>query len=112
MQYVAVVSLSLLLLVLVANVTVNQYARGVVRDALAEGARAGAVGDGPAACEARAQEVLDGLLRGPVGDAVAVSCTRAGDLVVARAAGRLPSFLPALVPHWDVSYVATMQVEA
>lgn len=111
-QYVAVVAFSLLLLVLVANLTVNQYARGVIRDALSEGARAGAAaGAGPAECAARANDVMDGLLRGPVGDGVGVSCRREGDLIVARAEGRLPSWLPMLVPHWRVSHLATMQVE-
>ena len=111
-QYVAVVAFSLLLLVLVANLTVNQYARGVISDALSEGARAGAVaGAGPDECAARAHGVIDGLLRGPVGDGVVVSCRREGDLIVARAEGRLPSWLPMVVPDWHVSHVAAMQVE-
>ena len=54
-QYVAVVAMSLVLLVLVANLLVDLYARGAIRDALDEGVRAGApAGAGPSDCERRA----------------------------------------------------------
>ena len=69
-QYVIAVAWSLVLFVLVANLMVDLYARGAVRDALDDGVRAGAPAAGPvAACEARAHEVVSGLVRGPLLDA-------------------------------------------
>ena len=60
-QYVIAVAWSLVLLVLVANLLVDLYARGAVRDALDDGVRAGAPRRAPAAaCEARAHEVVPG----------------------------------------------------
>ncbi|MET1001488.1 MAG: hypothetical protein ABWZ15_06730 [Acidimicrobiia bacterium] len=108
-QYVAVVALSLVLLVLVANLLVDLYARGAIRDALDEGVRAAApAGTGPTDCERRAHEVLDGLLRGPIGDDIEVTCSLEGTAIVGRAEGSLPSWLPVLVPAWDVSFEAVM----
>lgn len=106
-QYVATAGLSLVLLVLVANLLVDLYARGVVRDALDEGARAAVVpGTSVETCETRARQVLDDLLRGPVGDGIAIECTIDGAFVVARARGSLPSWLPSLVPPWSVAFDA------
>ena len=62
-QYVATVGLSLILLVLFANLLVDLYVRGAVRDALDEGVRAAApAGSGRHECEERAHEVVDGLV--------------------------------------------------
>ncbi len=102
-QYVVAVALSLLFFVLVANFLVDVYARGAVRDALAEGARAGVpAGAAPGACEDRVHEVLDGLVRGPIGDDITVECRRDGAWVVAHASVVLPSWLPVLVPDWNM----------
>jgi len=98
-QYVATVGLSLIFLVLFANLLVDLYARGAVRDALDEGVRAAApAGTDARVCEARADEVLDGLLRGRLGDDIRVECGSDGSTMVARAEGSLPSWMPALVP--------------
>ena len=111
-QYVATVGLSLLFLVLFANLLVDLYARGAVRDALDEGVRAAApAGTDARVCEARAHEVLDGLLRGRLGDDIRVECGPDGSTMVARAEGSLPSWMPALVPSWGVSFEARMQRE-
>jgi hypothetical protein len=111
-QYVATVGLSLLLLVLFANLLVDLYARGAIRDALDEGVRAAAArGATIDECEARAAEVLTGLLHGPIGDDVRVRCETEGASVVARAEGSLPSWLPFAVPPWRVSYEARMRTE-
>ena len=111
-QYVAAVGLSMVLLVLVANLLVDLYARGVVRDALDEGARAAVVpGSDVETCARRAQQVLDDLLRGPVGDAIAIECAFDGAHVVARARGSLPSWLPALVPSWPIEFDALARRE-
>ncbi len=113
MQYVATVGLSLILLVLFANLLVDLYARGAVRDALDEGVRAAApVGGGRTECEERAREVVDGLLHGALGHDVRVSCEADGVTTTARAEGTLPSWLPFLVPPWRLSLTATMQGES
>jgi hypothetical protein len=99
-QYVAATALSLLLLVLVANLLVDLYARGAIRDALDEGVRAAAPVDATVdACEARAREVLDALVRGPIAD-VDLECRQDGAWVVADARVSLESWLPMLVPDW------------
>jgi hypothetical protein len=107
-QYVIAVAWSLLLLVLVANLMVDLYARGAVRDALDDGVRAGAPAVGPVvACEARAHEVLLGLVRGPLVDAQ-VRCDESGPFVVAEATVALRSWLPMLLPDWRM----TLRAEA
>ena len=108
-QYVTATALSLVLLVVVANLLVDVYARGAIRDALDEGVRAGApAGRTVADCEAKAREVLDGLLRGPIGDDVVVTCRRDGSAMTARAVGTLRSWLPILVPNWSFTFDAAM----
>jgi hypothetical protein len=101
-QYVIAVAWSLVLLVLVANLLVDLYARGVVRDALDDGVRAGApVGSSAAMCEARAREVVTGLVRGPLLE-THVRCEYAGAFVIADAQVRLRSWLPMLIPDWHM----------
>jgi hypothetical protein len=101
-QYVIAVAWSLVLLVLVANLLVDLYARGAVRDALDDGVRAGApVGSSVATCEARAREVVTGLVRGPLLH-THVRCEYAGAFVLADAQVTLRSWLPMLVPDWHM----------
>jgi len=101
-QYVIAVAWSLVLLVLIANLLVDLYARGAVRDALDDGVRAGApVGASVAACEQRAHEVVTGLVRGPLLNTV-VHCREDGDFVVADAQVILRSWLPMLIPDWHM----------
>ena len=93
---------------LVANLVVDLYARGAVRDALDDGVRAGAPATQPvAACEARAHEVVSGLVRGPLLDAV-LHCDASGAFVLAEAHVSLRSWLPMLVPDWHM----TLRAEA
>ena len=67
-QYVAATAMSLLVFVALANAVVDLYARGVVRAAVDEGARAGATLDvTPTECEQRARDVLRQPARGSVG---------------------------------------------
>jgi hypothetical protein len=109
-QYVTATALSLVLLVLVANLLVDVYARGAIRDALDEGVRTGApAGRTAADCEAKAHEVLDGLLSGPVGAGVTVRCARAGGAMTAHAEGTLRSWLPFVVPDWSFTFDAEME---
>lgn len=100
-QYVLATAFSLVVFVMLANLVVFLYGRGVVRAALAEGARAGSPAEaGPAACEAAALDVLDDLLGG-MRDQVAVHCAEEDGLVRARATVGFRSWLPALVPDWN-----------
>jgi hypothetical protein len=111
-QYVATIALTMLLLVLFANVLVDLYARGAVRDALDEGVRAAAPRSGSVqVCEARADEVVSGLLHGPFGRNVHIDCENAGGVVRARARGSFPSWLPGVAPSWRVALQAEMRVE-
>ena len=99
-QFVIAVAFSLLLLVLIANVIIVQYARGVVRSAAEEGAQAGSrLSATDVECEARAGEVLDGLLGGPMGDDISVSCTVGVTEVVATVQYTFTPWLP-LIPAW------------
>ncbi|MGQ0824465.1 MAG: hypothetical protein ACT4OX_05435 [Actinomycetota bacterium] len=107
-QYASATALSLVLLVMVANLLVDLYARAAVRDALDEGVRAGAVADRDVrACEAKAKDVLDGLLRGATGRNVDVVCAPDGAAMTARATGTLHSWLP-IVPDWHFTFDASM----
>jgi hypothetical protein len=100
-QYVLAVGLSFLLLVLVANLLVDLYARAAVRDALEEGTRAVVPADAvPAACVDRAESVMQNLLRGPIGRDIHIRCETDAGSVTATAEVRLPSWLPGLTPDW------------
>jgi hypothetical protein len=100
-QYVFAVGISFILLVLVANLLVDLYARAAVRDALEEGTRAVVPIDAsPAACIDRAHVVLHGLLRGPIGRDIQLRCDTALGVVVATADVRLRSWLPGVAPDW------------
>jgi hypothetical protein len=99
-QYVAATALSLLVFVALANFVVDVYARGVVRSAIDEGARAGAAVDtSPADCERRARDVLANLLAGAAGRSVEVSCREVDRTMHARARVVLPGWIPG-VPAW------------
>ncbi|MGH2707059.1 MAG: hypothetical protein ACRDJK_02050 [Actinomycetota bacterium] len=70
-QYLLAVGLSLVVMVLMTNFIVIQYARGVVRGALDEGVRAGSRARASELdCEERAKAALADLLQGPMGDEV------------------------------------------
>lgn len=100
-QFVAAVALSLLVLVLVANVILVQYARGVVRAAAEEGAQAGSrLTATERDCLRRADEVLDALLGGSMGDAVTVHCTVGATEVAATVRYRFTPWLP-VIPVWS-----------
>jgi hypothetical protein len=101
-QYVIAVAWSLVLLVLIANLLVDLYARGAVRDALDDGVRAAApAGASVLACEQRAHEVVTGLVRGPLLQTV-LHCRVDGAFVVADAQVTLRSWLPMLIPDWHM----------
>ncbi len=73
--FVGVVGLTMVLLVMVANLYVAHYARGVLQAAVEEGARqALAVGD-PQACRARVEDVVRSGLGTMAADVGPPSCT-------------------------------------
>lgn len=95
------VSFTLIVAVIVVTLLLYLYGQGAARAAIDEGVRAGSrVGAGEAACELRAQEALDGLMPGPLGDGVRVDCLIAGGKLVAVADVTLTSPLPG-VPSWS-----------
>lgn len=101
-QYVIAVAWSLVLLVLIANLLVDLYARGAVRDALDDGVRAAApAGATVAACETRAREVVSALVRGPV-LSTDIHCQDSGPFVTADTDVTLRSWLPMLIGDWHL----------
>jgi hypothetical protein len=103
-QYVAATALSLIAFVMMANFIVFLYARGVVRAAVDEGARAGSrFGATTAECDSRARDVLGDLLAGPLGSEVTVRCESNGEEMHASVHVTLRGWLPALVPDWTFS---------
>jgi hypothetical protein len=101
-QFVVATSLSLLVFVALANLVVDLYARGVVRSAIDEGARAGAPIDaGEADCEQRAKDVLSTLLGGSLDRTVAIDCRDEHGRMTAGAEVVLGSWLPGIVPSWS-----------
>ncbi|HET9059833.1 MAG TPA: hypothetical protein VFN61_07920 [Acidimicrobiales bacterium] len=88
------------------NLVLDEYAKGAIRAAIEQGARAGASWGGtPLQCEATANKALGSLLRGPFGDQVHIVCLVGPGDVSARAYGRLPSLLP-VVPSLQVEMTA------
>jgi hypothetical protein len=107
-QYVAATGLSLLAFVALANLVVDLYARGAVRAAVDEAARAAAPVDVALdVCDRRAREVLAHLLGGRMSSGVRVECSESAGSVRARAEVVLPSWLPAVVPEWSFSLVGS-----
>lgn len=99
-EFVAIAALSLLLLVVLANLIVVQYGRGVLRAAAEEGAQSGSrLFAGVAECEQRANEVVDAGLGGSMGDGVVVSCTPGSGTMVATVTFVFEPWLP-LVPSF------------
>jgi hypothetical protein len=111
-QFVAAAGLCLVVLALVANMIVFQYARGVVRAALDEGVRAGSRADASVShCLERIEEVLADLLGGELGRDVAVTCGVAGGRMVAAAEATFRAWIPG-VPDWDLRLEASSVKEA
>lgn len=99
-QYVAAVGLSLTFLVLLVNVMVFQYGRGVVQAAADEAARAAAPVDSDlGVCESRANDVLDDGLARSMRAGSHVTCRLDGQWVVVRGDASFPGWFP-LMPDW------------
>jgi hypothetical protein len=110
-QYVVATAFSLLVFVAMANVVVDLYARGAVRAAVDEGARAGAAVDTSAdECERRAHDVLANLLAGAIGRSVTVSCREVGGAMEAQARVTLAAWIPG-VPSWSFTVSGSVAKE-
>ena len=104
---VAAASFALVVFVLLANLVLVQYARGVSRTAVDEAVRRASVSTEPAsACSEALTEVLRELLGGSFGAGLAATCWVADDVVVASVSGALPPILP-VMPAFDVTAEAT-----
>ncbi len=113
MQYVAASAFSLVLFVLCANLLVDLYVRGAVRDALDEGVRSAVPAAADArVCEARAREVIDGIAGGAVLHVDELRCVRDGARVIATARVVLRSWLPGAAPDWRLAFRASARVES
>ena len=111
-QFIATAGLALLTFVLLANLVVFQYGKGVVRGALAEGVRAGApVGAGVTECEMAARSMLGDLLGGSMGDGVRVRCDDDGVTVFASADVTFASWVVG-VPDWSFRISASSVKES
>ncbi|MET0895634.1 MAG: hypothetical protein ABWY80_07270 [Acidimicrobiia bacterium] len=101
LQYVVATACSLVIFVMLVNVVVDLYARGAVRAAIDEAARAGAPIDASASeCAARARDVLLHLVGRRIRSGVSITCNERDDAMTARADVRLPSWL-GVIPDWS-----------
>lgn len=107
-QYVVATAFSLLLFVLVANLLVDLYARGAVRDALDEGVRAGVPVSATADdCATRARDVIGAIANGASVRVEELECVYDGDRIVSTARVSLRSWFPMLLPDWRLTLRAS-----
>jgi hypothetical protein len=111
-QYVVATAFSLLLFVLVANLLVDLYERGAVRDALDEGSRAGVPVSATADdCARRAHDVVHSIVSGSSMRIDELMCVQDGDRVVSTAKVSMRSWFPMLVPDWRLTLRASAHKE-
>jgi hypothetical protein len=111
-QYVVATAFSLLLFVMVANLLVDLYERGAVRDALDEGVRAGVPASASAEdCLARSRAVVESIASGSSLRVDSMTCRQEGDRVVADARISLRSWFPMLLPDWRIDLRASAHRE-
>jgi hypothetical protein len=108
---VLAIGLALLATIALVNFVVYQYGRGAVRSAIDQAARTGSrASASEATCEARANQALDTLLGGPMGDDITITCTDNGQYVTATATGTFHGWID-IVPDWSWSITATATKE-
>ena len=110
-EFALVAAVAVTLALGVAQFALFLYERNVVMGALAEGARVGAAygrgaGDGVRAAATLVRQAVGGGVAG----GVRIQARAEGDLVVLRAVGELPSFVPGL-PGLPVRMMASMHEE-
>jgi hypothetical protein len=106
---------TLIVFLVALNLILDQYGQGVMRTAVDQGARAGSTqtavpGEAVAACETKAAEVMHGLLAGPFGRDITISCAVTGDQVRAVASGSLPGWLR-IIPADTLHVIGTAHLE-
>lgn len=107
------VAIAILIVVFIGglNFVLDEYAKGAIHTAVDDAAEAGATAGGSlSACQAEARQVQGGLLPGPFGSGISVTCSEEGDEMVASAGGALPSLLP-LVPRVHISLIGLSIIE-
>lgn len=111
-QYVVATAFSLLLFVMIANLLVDLYERGAVRDALDEGVRAGVpVAATADDCLARTRDVVQSVASGSSIRIDDLACEPDGDRIVATARVSLRSWFPMIIPDWHLSLRAAAHRE-
>ena len=112
-QYVVATCFSLLLFVMVANLLVDLYERGAVRDALDEGVRAGVpISSSAGDCLTRARDVIASVASGSSLRVDSLICEQDGDRMVATARVSLRSWFPMLIPDWQLDLRASAHRES
>ena len=111
-QYVVATAFSLLMFVMIANLLVDLYERGAVRDALDEGARAGVPASATADdCLARVRDVVRSIASGSSIRVDDLACVRDGDRILSTARVSLRSWFPMLIPDWRLTLHASAHQE-
>ncbi len=111
-QYVVATAFSLLLFVMVANLLVDLYERGAVRDALDEGARSGVpLAASADDCLVRAHDVVRSIASGSSIHVDDLTCVQDGDRIVSTARISLDSWFPMLLPDWQLTLHASARKE-
>jgi hypothetical protein len=108
-------AITLIVFMVAINFIVDQYGKGAIRTAVDEAAQAGSLQGAPggpvAACQAKASQVMSGLLNGPFGRNVTIACgINANGQVVATADGTLPAWLQ-VIPTDPIHVVGSARIE-
>ncbi|MEX2279859.1 MAG: hypothetical protein WEA76_07190 [Acidimicrobiia bacterium] len=99
---VVAATLALATFVLLANLVLVQYARGVARTAVDEAVRHASVSQSAVdVCLGAARDVLSDLVGGSFGADLEADCWVDGDVVFATVEGRVPGIVP-LLSDFDV----------
>ena len=112
---VLAMAITLIVFMVAINFIVDEYGKGAIRTAVDEAAQAGSLQGAPggpvAACQAKASQVMSGLLNGPFGRNVTITCgINANGQVVATADGTLPAWLR-VIPTDPIHVVGTARIE-
>jgi hypothetical protein len=108
-------AITLVVFMVAINFIVDEYGKGAIRTAVDEAAQAGSLQGAPggpiAACQAKASQVMSGLLNGPFGRNVTITCgVNADGQVVATAEGTLPAWLR-VIPTDPIHVVGSARIE-
>jgi hypothetical protein len=112
---VLAMAITLVVFTVAINFIVDEYGKGAIRTAVDEAAQAGSLQGAPggpvAACQAKASQVMSGLLNGPFGRNVTITCgINTNGQVIATADGTLPAWLR-VIPTDPIHVVGTARIE-